>query len=184
MVKVYLFLAHGFEEIEGLCVVDILRRASIQVTTVSIEETLWILGSHNIRVEADVLFNETDFYDGTMFILPGGTVGTQRLQQFQPLLDLLLNLPQNVLLSAICAAPTVLAKAGLLKGVRATSHPSMKTRMTEFGVIYCEDTVVEAGRFLTSRGMGTSLDFALAVLAKLVSPDVVADVKKGIVLAE
>ena len=108
MSKVYVFLADGFEEIEGLTVVDLLRRAGEEVETVSIMGRKMIEGSHKIKVEADALFEETDFTEGKMLVLPGGMPGTRHLGAYKPLTDMLCDWDtKGKQLAAICAAPSV-----------------------------------------------------------------------------
>ena len=109
MTKVYVFLADGFEEIEGLTVVDLLRRAGAEVTTVSINGTKKVCGSHNIRLEADALFEETDYSDAAILVLPGGMPGTKHLGAHKGLTELLLKVNEaGGGIAAICAAPSVL----------------------------------------------------------------------------
>ena len=109
MKKIYVFLADGFEEIEALTVVDLLRRAGLDVVTVSIMEDTQVMGSHRIPVTADALFSETDCADADLLVLPGGAVGTDNLEKCQPLLELVKSyVSQNKKVAAICAAPRIL----------------------------------------------------------------------------
>ena len=117
MSKVYVFLADGFEEIEGLTVVDLLRRAGEEVETVSIMGRKQIEGSHKIKVESDALFEKTDFTEGKMLVLPGGMPGTKHLGAYKPLTDMLCDWDaRGKQLAAICAAPSVFGDLGILKG--------------------------------------------------------------------
>ena len=123
--KVYIFLADGFEDIEGLTVVDLMRRAGITITTVSIKNTKQITTAHSITMLTDQTFAETDFTDADMLVLPGGQPGTTNLGAFAPLTDLLKNFYNNGgRIAAICAAPTVFAQIGLLHGKKATAYPA------------------------------------------------------------
>ena len=118
--KVYIFLADGFEEIEGLTVVDIMRRAKIDVETISITGQKQINGAHKIIVEADRLFEETDFSDGDMLVLPGGMPGTLNLKEHEGLRNLIGEFDKKKkYLAAICAAPSILSELGILKGRKA-----------------------------------------------------------------
>ena len=123
--KVYIFLADGFEDIEGLTVVDLLRRAGIDIKTVSIKETTRIQTSHGITMLTDAIFAETDFADADMLVLPGGMPGTKYLAGYKPLIDLLTDFNnKGKKIAAICAAPSVFSGLGFLKGRKATSYPS------------------------------------------------------------
>ena len=166
MSKVYVFLADGFEEIEGLTVVDLLRRAKIETETVSITGQEMIHGSHGIDLLADRLFENTDFSDGDLFVLPGGMPGTKYLGAFKPLTDLLKEKDAaGKKLAAICAAPTVLGAQGLLAGKKAICYPGLEEQLT--GAVVTMESVVTDGNITTSRGMGTAIPFALALIAQL-----------------
>ena len=117
----YIFLDNGFEEIEAITTIDLLRRANIALTTVSVTGKEWVLGAHNIAVKADTLFADADFADAEMLILPGGAT---KLHECQALCDLLLlHNEQEKLIAAICAAPSVLGRLGILEGKQATCYP-------------------------------------------------------------
>ena len=140
MSKVYVFLADGFEEIEGLTVVDLLRRAGEEVETVSIMGRKMIEGSHKIKVEADALFEETDFTEGKMLVLPGGMPGTRHLGAYKPLTDMLCDWDtKGKQLAAICAAPSVFGDLGILNGTEAVCYPGFEERLT--GATIGEGTV-------------------------------------------
>lgn len=166
MKRVYLFLADGFEEIEGLSVVDLLRRASIDVCTVSITGERLIHGAHGIDVMADKLFEECDYADADMLVLPGGGKGTQQLKEYAPLEKLLKRVYQEeTYIAAICAAPSILGHLGMLEGRSATSYPSMMKEL--LGANVSEEEVVMDGHVITSRGVGTTIAFALKIIAVL-----------------
>ena len=178
--KVYIFLADGFEEIEGLTVVDIMRRAGICIQTVSIKDTKEIEGSHGIRLSADLTFKETDFSDADMLVLPGGMPGTRYLKEFQPLRSLLTEYNERGgLIGAICAAPTVLSDLGFLKEKTATSFPSCQSQMD--CAEYSTDSVVPDGNIITSRGLGTALDFSLALTARLLGEEKAQQIAASVV---
>ena len=125
----YLFLDNGFEEIEAITVVDLLRRAGIPLTTVSITGKPMVLGAHNVAVEADGLFENVDFDDAEMLILPGGQT---KLDQHNGLCELLTQHNEaDKLIAAICAAPSVLGKLGILKGKQATCYPGFEKFLNE-----------------------------------------------------
>jgi 4-methyl-5(b-hydroxyethyl)-thiazole monophosphate biosynthesis len=161
---IYLMLANGFEEIEAVTVVDLLRRADIQIKTVSIMDEKQVYGSHGIAVEADMLFKEVDFSTCTMAVLPGGMPGTTNLCNYRPLADELLELRRkNRPVAAICAAPMVLGRLGILRGKRATIYEGMEKELTGADVI--KQNVVVDGDIITSKGPGTAIEFALAIIA-------------------
>lgn len=164
MSSVALILAEGFEEVEALTPVDLLRRAKIVCDTVSLHGKRTVVGSHGIAVKADKRWEEADFdaYDGV--ILPGGLAGAKRLMGDARVEALLRRFAgAGKLTAAICAAPTVLAKAGLLEGRRAVCYPGLEDRL--FGATVCYDPAVRDGTVITGRGMGASVPFGLALVA-------------------
>lgn len=166
--KAYIFLADGFEDIEGLTVVDLLRRAGIDIKTVSIKESTQIQTSHGITMFTDTTFAETDFTDADMLVLPGGMPGTKHLAGYKPLTDLLTDFnSKDKKIAAICAAPSVFSGLGFLKGRKATSYPSFMEVIAKDGAQTCEDSVVVDGNITTSRGLGTAVDFALSIIEQL-----------------
>lgn len=166
--RTYVFLADGFEEIEGLTVVDLLRRAGIEVVTVSIKEDKVINGAHGITLMADSTFTECDFSDAQLLVLPGGMPGTKYLGAFEPLCNLLREFDSaKRKIAAICAAPSVFAELGFLKGKKATSYPSFMEMLSEKGALTTEEPVAVDGHITTSRGMGTAIDFSLALIEQL-----------------
>ncbi|MDO4297416.1 MAG: DJ-1/PfpI family protein [Lachnospiraceae bacterium] len=166
MEKVYVFLADGFEEIEGLTVVDILRRVQVETVTVSIMGKHTVTGSHGIQVEADAVFEDVDFEDGTLYVLPGGMPGTKHLGAHEGLRKLLLDsFTAGKRIAAICAAPSVLGDLGILRGKKAACYPGFEARLT--GAEVTSDQVAVDGTVTTSRGMGTAIPFALALVAQL-----------------
>ena len=130
MSKVYIFFADGFEDIEGLTVVDLMRRAGIDIQTVSIKETKEIRTSHGIDLLTDRTFGECDFSDADMLVIPGGMPGTKYLEKYKPLTELLTDFYQNGgKVAAICAAPGIFERLGFLKGRNATSYPSVMEQL-------------------------------------------------------
>lgn len=182
MEKAYIFLADGFEEIEGLTVVDILRRAGVEIQMVSMMGHKELTGSHGIPVVADAVFEKTDFSDGTLFVLPGGMPGTKRLAAHEGLATLLKEKDaEGKRLAAICAAPSVLGGLGLLKGKRAACYPGFEEALTGAEVSF--DPVVVSGNITTSRGMGTAIPFALALTEQLAGKEKADALAKGIIYA-
>ena len=169
--KAVVFLADGFEEIEGLTTVDFLRRAGVDLITVSIMDSTEIMGSHGIPIEADMMMNELKYDDVDMFILPGGGVGTENLEQSDKLRDILIKANKaEKFISAICAAPRVIGKLGFLNGKKATCYPGNE-KFLEGAEYHPEEKVVTDGRFVTSRGMGASIEFAAANCAQLLGQE-------------
>jgi len=166
MSEVSVFLADGFEEIEGLTAVDLLRRAGIQVETVSIMGKKKVVGSHQIIVKADKKFDKADFTQTEMLVLPGGLKGTQNLKAHAGLRKLLLDFDaKGKYLAAICAAPTIFGSLGLLKGRKATSYPGMEDGL--IGAEAVKEAAVVDGTIITGRGMGASVEFALKLIEAL-----------------
>ncbi len=166
MSKVYVFLADGFEEVEGLTAVDLLRRAGVEVVTVSINGNRTVSGSHKIPVTADALFEEIDASDADVLLLPGGMPGTTHLAEHEGLGTLLKNAAaKGTGLAAICAAPTVLGGLGLLRGRTAVCYPGCEGKLT--GAAIGSDNVEVDGNITTSRGVGTAIDFALELVKQL-----------------
>lgn len=180
MKKIYVFLADGFEEIEGLTVVDLLRRAQLDVVTVSIKEEKRVMGSHQIPVEADAIFSQTDHSQGDMLVLPGGAVGTDNLEACQPLMDLVRTYAeQGRKVAAICAAPRILARSGLLDGRVATCYPSVMDELVN--AKKTEEAVAVDGCFITSRGLGTAIPFSLELIAQLLGREKAGEIAESIV---
>lgn len=162
---VYMFLANGFEEVEALCPLDLLRRAGIAVTTVGIGGDM-ITGSHGITVRADI--PDTMYRDSKpeMLVLPGGMPGTTNLDASHTVEVALRAANKNgAYLAAICAAPMVLGKRGYLEGKRAICFPGFEEHLV--GATVAEERVVRDGHVITAAGMGVALDFGLALVAAL-----------------
>jgi 4-methyl-5(b-hydroxyethyl)-thiazole monophosphate biosynthesis len=163
----YIFLDNGFEEIEAITTIDLLRRANISLTTVSVTGAEMVLGAHNIPVKADKLFADTNFDDAEMLILPGGAT---KLHEYQSLCELLLaHNAQDKLIAAICAAPSVLGRLGILQGKQATCYPGFEEFL---GESYIDGLVVESKNIITAKGPGLSSDFAFCIVEKLAGNEV------------
>ena len=180
MKKVCVFLADGFEEIEGLTVVDILRRAGVETETVSVMGRKQINGSHGIIVEADKVFEEADVADADMLVLPGGMPGTLNLKVHEGLRKQILSFnSQGKYLAAICAAPTVLSELGLLKEKKACAYPSFEEEL-DCGEVLKVPTVTD-GNITTGRGMGAAIPFALRLTAILCGDEKAEEIRKSVV---
>lgn len=167
----YIFLDKGFEEIEAVTTIDLLRRAQIELTTVSVTGALLVEGAHGIAVQADRLMQDVDFADALMLILPGGAI---KLGECKPLCDLLLS--HNAAgkpIAAICAAPSVLGKLGILEGKQATCYPGFEQFL---GESYVGGLVVESKNIITAKGPGLSSDFAFCLIEKLAGAEVADEV--------
>lgn len=181
MKKVALFLANGFEEIEALGTVDILRRAQINVDTVSITDYNVVTGAHNISVTADKTFNDTDFTDFDMLILPGGMPGAKNLNEHEDLKKLISDFNSNgKLLAAICAAPMVLGGLGILDGKRATCYPGFEPEL--IGAKITGDSVVVDENIITGKGPGFVFDFGLRLVEQLLGLQDRREVQNGLLL--
>ncbi len=163
----YIFLDQGFEEIEAITTIDLLRRANIPLTTVSVTGNEIVTGAHHIPITADVLIEKTDFANAEMLILPGGAT---HLGDCKLLCDLLLkHNAEEKLIAAICAAPSVLGTLGILEGKQATCYPGFEEYL---GESYIGGLVVESKNIITAKGPGLSADFAFCIIEKLVGADV------------
>lgn len=183
MKQVSVFLANGFEEIEGLTVVDLLRRAGVEVTTVSITGDMTIHGAHGIDVQADKLFEEMNYDSQDMLVLPGGMPGTLNLGAHEGLEKLLRQFYDNKkYLAAICAAPSVFGKYGFLKGREATCYPGFEEALE--GAECITDAVAIDDFVITSRGMGTAIPFSLTLIEKLVGLEKADEIGKSIIFYE
>ena len=170
MKKLGIFMADGCEEIEALTVVDIARRAGIEVAMISITGEKLVKGAHGIDFNTDIPaeFMDFDMLDG--IVLPGGMPGTLNLGANKYVLQTIIDFNcKGKLVSAICAAPSVLGEAGLLKGKKATSYPGFEEKL--IGADLSTDAVVVDGNIITSRGMGTAIPFALAIVEYLLDKE-------------
>jgi 4-methyl-5(b-hydroxyethyl)-thiazole monophosphate biosynthesis len=167
MMKVALYLATGFEEIEALTTVDVLRRAEIEVDLVALGGNLQVAGAHNIKVIADTLIEEISHEGYDMMVLPGGMPGTLNLDSSEILKKQIIGFDlESKYIGAICAAPLVIGKMGFLEDRQATCYPGVESHL--FGAAYRDDLdVIVDGNFITSRGPGTAMAFALKLVELL-----------------
>lgn len=177
---VYVFLAHGFEEVEALTAVDLLRRADIQVKSVSIMEEKLVYGAHGVGIEADILLRAADFRNCAMLVFPGGMPGTTNLCNHKELIEEVKQFyADGKPLAAICAAPMVLAKAGLFDGHEATIYPGMEEEL--IGAVHAAGNVVKSGQLITSKGPGTAMDFALALIEELKGEEMAREIREELI---
>ena len=163
MKKIALFLAEGFEEIEALTVVDLARRARLEIQTVSISEEKEVPGSHGILVTADEVIGNIDFEEFDMIVLPGGLPGTDNLENctlLQEKIRYFLQTGRQV--AAICAAPRILGHLGVLEGKQAVCYPTMEGELR--GAQIPDTTTAVSGNLITARGMGCAIDFGLKIV--------------------
>lgn len=165
MSRIAVFFVDGFEEIEALSVVDLCRRAGIEVDMVSVMGKRSVVGAHNISVDCDLLFEEADGEEYDMLVLPGGA-GHKGLEAHEGLMALVdAYATGEKYVAAICASPSILGRRGILRGKKACCFPSFEEELKGAEVSY--DKVCIDGGVITSRGMGTSIDFALAIIGVL-----------------
>ena len=163
---VYVHLAEGFEEIEALTTVDLLRRAEIETEMVSVTGRLPVTGSHGIEVIADILFEDAVYSACELIVLPGGMPGSSNLDKHEGLREKIYSFHnQGKGLAAICAAPLILGRAGVLAGKKATCYPGYEKELE--GAEVTDDSVVKDQGVITSRGVGTAIPFALSIIESL-----------------
>lgn len=171
---VYILLGTGFEEMEALVTADVLRRGNIPVSLVGIGN-LTVTGGHGITVVCDLTADRVGLGDGDMVVLPGGMDGVASIEGSETAMELVYQAAadENLYLAAICAAPTLLARVGIIgKGQQAVCYPGMEYMLTEAGAeAPMEQSAVVCGRLITSQAPGTAYDFALTLLALLAGQD-------------
>lgn len=180
MARVLVPLAEGFEEIEAVTVIDILRRAGIEVISAGLTDGP-VKGSRGVTVVPDTGVHRILEDDFDMVVLPGGLPGTTNLRLDKRIHDIVKRVHERKgYVTAICAAPTIYAELGFLEGRRATSHPSTAEEVSAKTGEYSEDRVVVDGHFITSRSPGTAMEFALKLVEVLEGKEVVAKVNEGV----
>lgn len=176
----YIFLANGFEEIEALTVVDLLRRDNIDIKMVSTDGSEYVTGSHGIYVKTDMGIDEVNEKDAEMYVLPGGMPGSENLYNSEKVKALVMKGNEDgKRIAAICAAPGIIGRWGLLKGKKAVCFPGNEEKLVGAEVLYEE--VVTDGNITTSRGMGTSIAFGLELIRLLDSEKVSGELKERII---
>ena len=162
---IYMFLAEGFEEVEALAPLDIIRRAGLEIKTVGVGSKT-VIGSHGIPVTADITVDELSDSTPDMVILPGGMPGTKNLDANETVHKAIADAVKNgAYLCAICAAPMILGKLSLLVGKKATCFPGFEEYLA--GAIVTGQKVAVDGRIITAKGMGAAVEFGLAIVAAL-----------------
>ena len=180
MKTIYLFLAEGFQETEAIAPVTVCRKAGLTIKTVSITGKRFVESAMGVTVQADMLFEESDFNDAAMLVMPGGMPGSTNLYDFAPLRELIMqHYEAGKPLAAICAAPLIYGRMGLLRGVKATCYPGCEDEA--WGAIITDKAAVTDGQFITGHGPGAALDFGYAIVDYLAGPEVVNQVKAGMV---
>ena len=182
-VKILVPLADGFEEIDAVAIIDVLRRAELDVVTASLEPGA-VEGAHKIRVEPDAWIAEVDLDGVDAVVLPGGMPGTRALMADERVLGLVQRLAAaGRVTAAVCAAPLVLAEAGVISGKEITSHPAVREELgASDGEVLEAPRVIESGGVITSQGPGTSIEFALALVARLASPEVAERLREAMLV--
>lgn len=181
MSKVLVPLAQGCEELEAISIIDILRRAEIEVTSVGLDSEP-IVASRGARLLADCHIDEIRGEEFQMIVLPGGQPGSTHLADSTKIIELLKSFAkENKFTCAICAAPAVLAKAGLLEGKQATAYPGTLEKLTIPGLTMSQAAVVVDDKVITSRGPGTAMDFALQLVEVLKGKDIREKVEAALV---
>ena len=180
MAQIALFLAEGFEEIEALTVVDLCRRAGLNIDMVSVTDDFTVKGSHGITVSADKTIEDVDFDNTDMLVLPGGMPGTINLEKTESLMrQVKMFNSAGRYLSAICAAPGIFGRAGILQGKKACIFPGLEGELKGADVRMSETTV--DGHILTSRGMGTAIPFGLAIVERFCGKEAAEELGKKVV---
>ena len=183
MKTMYVFLAEGFEEIEALAPVDVMRRAGLTVTTVSVTGNLVVTGAHGIPVVADAVFDECDYADAALLFLPGGLPGATNLQAHTGLCQLLTAKASqpDVIISAICAAPLVLGGLGLLQGKKATCYPGCEEKMGS-AIMEENKAYVVDGKVITGASAGCAVEFGLLLVEALKGKEASDAIRRQIVI--
>lgn len=180
MVKIIVLVAEGTEEIEALTVVDLARRAGIEVEMVSIYEEPVVRGSHNIAIVADKTISEADWDNSDMIVIPGGMPGTLNIKACEAVVNHVMDFDKNgKMLAAICAAPSILGELGLLNGKKAVCYPGFEDKLEGATVVY--EPVVADGNIITSRGLGTAIRFAGMIINKLLGDNIEKDILNQII---
>ena len=176
--KAIVFLADGFEECEGLIVVDILRRAGVDTVMASAMSGLQIDSSRHIKVMADAMASDVDYDAADLIVLPGGRLGTENLGANPLVVEKCREFAAGKYLAAICAAPSLLAALGLLEGRKATCHADFEGQM--HGAVLTGESVAVDGNIITGQGLGATFDFAFELVSMLAGGDTAEQIKRAI----
>ena len=186
MSKVAIMMADGCEMIEALAVVDLLRRAGIEIDLINIMNRDEVLSSHKVRIGTELKLSDMKSSDYDCIILPGGKVGTDNLKASDRVMELVREFDADgKKVCAICAAPTALAKAGVVSGKKVTSYPgdAFEESIKNAGASYLTESVVIDGNMITSRGMGTAIPFGLAIIAAFMGQEKADEIGRQIVFS-
>lgn len=179
MKTIFLFLTTGFEEIEALATVDVLRRAGLNVRTVSLTGDKEVAGGHGITVKADILFGEMSLDEATLLVIPGGTTAYNDHEELKKAVRMFYDRGETV--AAICASPMVLGGLGMLEGRDATCYPGFEKYLKGANLL-TDKAVVEGGNVITGRGPGQAVDFALALVEFVAGGDKRDEVAKQLLV--
>lgn len=183
METVYVFFADGFEEIEAFTSIDVLRRAGLNVEMVTVTGENVVVGAHDVPVVCDLHFKDCDFGDAGLLLLPGGMPGAATLSKHEGLNQLIGRfVSEDKPVAAICAAPMVLGKKGLLKGKRVTCYPGFEQYLE--GAVRTGEQVVKDGNIITGIGPGGAMEFALVIVELLLGDEKVAELKEAMCVKE
>ncbi len=183
MKKVFIFLAEGFEEGEFIIPFDVFFRAGLDITSVSISDSLNVISAHSVTIKADKLFTECDFNNGDLLFLPGGMPGTNNLNAYEPLKQLITDYyNKGKLVSAICAAPIILGGLGLLKGKKATCYPGFENKLIDANTT--QNKVEVADNIITGKGVGAAFDFSLTLVSLLIDNETADKVKQQMMISD
>lgn len=181
MKRVNVYMAEGFEEIEAVTVVDALRRANVDARMVSITGQKEVKGAHGITVTADEIFEDSDNTGADMLVLPGGMPGTRHLAEHSGLKKIIMSfVEKNKPIGAICAAPSILGKMGLLDKKRAVCYPGFEETLK--GAVIVKDIVSQDGNIITSKGPGTAVYFALKLVEQLAGREAAEKLHEGMIV--
>ena len=182
MKKAIVLLANGFEEIEALATIDILRRLDIEVTTLSIGD-IQVAGAHGVTILADALLNNTEATTADILILPGGAPGSWNLRDSAEVISLIRNYHSaGKWIAALCAAPIALAKAGVLEGIAVTAYPAAPVTDELTMARYTGNLVEQDGRIITGKGPGAAIEFAFRIAAALDKSNIIPAMRQEMIL--
>lgn len=180
MKKAYVHFAEGFEEIEALTIVDVLRRAEIPTEMVSITGQRQVKGAHGVKIVADAVFEDVDYSGAEIVVLPGGMPGAKHLKEHAGLAKVLKEkATKGELIAAICAAPMVLGGLGILEGKEAVCYPGFESEM--IGAKLGTSLSVKSGNIITGKGPGAAINFSLEIVKELRGEEVANDVAGGMI---
>jgi len=181
MKNLYIHLAEGFEETEAVTIIDVLRRAGLNVISVSITGNRMVKGSHNIEIKADILFEEVDFTTGEMIILPGGMPGSKNLNEHEGLKNQIIDYQKHgKYLAAICAAPIVFGNLGILKGKKVVCYPGYESHLV--GAEVRSNPYIVDNNIITGRGVGAALQFSLEIVRILKGEESAIQLRKAMLV--